>query len=85
MTPLKFVLMNMNGMDDEYMGLVAQKFPNNFTLLNDPNVYIADSGFTCHSTPHAMGFTNNRTESKCNESMHPKMIGNIPVVQNGKI
>ena len=47
-----FMLMNFDGVKDEEMGLVAQEFANNFTLINGPNVVIADPGGTFHSTPH---------------------------------
>ena len=61
----EFMLMNIDGVDDEDMVLVAQEFPNNLTLINDTNVVISDSGAPCYSTPHAMGFTNTRTASNC--------------------
>ena len=42
----KLMLMIIGGVEDEDMGLVAQELPNNFKLLNVPNVVISDSGAT---------------------------------------
>jgi hypothetical protein len=40
--------------------LNALTFPNNPQLLNDPNVWIADSGATVHMTPYKIGMRNLR-------------------------
>ena len=81
------MLMIIGGVEDEDMGLVAQELPNNFKLLNVPNVVISDSGATWNFITHYMGSTKTRTSSKCNEIqtadgaiMQAKIIGNIPVV-----
>ena len=57
-----------HGTDDEYL-LASVGGENHelgvatttkFEILNDPNVWIADTGASCHSTPHAIGLTESK-------------------------
>ena len=36
------------------------KLPSDSRILNDPNVWIADTGATCDSIPHKSGFINEK-------------------------
>ena len=36
----------------------GMQFPTSMEMLSDPNVWIADTGATCHSTLHQDGLTN---------------------------
>jgi hypothetical protein len=38
-------------------------FPGNAELLDDPNIWVADTGATVHSTPHEVGFRNTKAAS----------------------
>ena len=40
--------------------LSSMSFPNDAKILEDPNIWIADSAATIHATPHAIGFVNKR-------------------------
>jgi hypothetical protein len=40
--------------------LATMSFPNSLKLLDDPNIWIADTGATCDSTPHDDGAVNIR-------------------------
>ena len=37
------------------MNLVNLSFPHHTMLLNDPNVWLADTAATVHTTPHRIG------------------------------
>ena len=47
----------------EYI-LAALTFPKQMDLLNGPNVFIADTGSSCHSTKYDLGFSNLRKADK---------------------
>ena len=47
----------------EYL-LCGMTFPDDHELLNDPNVWIADTGATVHHTPHQCGLNNVREATK---------------------
>ena len=47
----------------EYL-LAGMSFPKSISILNDPNVWIADSAATVHSSPHAIGMTNLREPAR---------------------
>jgi hypothetical protein len=53
--------------------LNALTFPNNPQLLNDPNVWIADSGATVHMSPYKIGMRKNKCTERATE------FGDIPV------
>jgi hypothetical protein len=40
--------------------LMAMSFPKDLSILEDPNVWIADTAATCDSTPHCQGAVNLR-------------------------
>jgi Zinc knuckle len=47
-----------NLFNDSEFNLSSMTFPNTRALLNDPNVFIADTGLTVHSTRFKSGFKN---------------------------
>jgi len=60
--------MGASAMDDgdskvEFL-LCGMSFSNDQSILNDPNVWIADSAATVHTTPHTVGLTNLRDAGK---------------------
>jgi hypothetical protein len=52
-----------NGNKVEFL-LCGMCFTNNAELLNNPNIWIADTAATVHSTPHNVGFKNTKEASK---------------------
>jgi hypothetical protein len=56
----------INGRNDgPELLLTALSIPKDMKLLDDPNVWIADTGATCDSTPHAKGAVNLPRNSVC--------------------
>jgi hypothetical protein len=44
--------------------LLSMSFPNSLKLLEDPNIWIADTGATCNTTPHKVGARNIKQPTK---------------------
>jgi hypothetical protein len=66
--------------------LNALTFPNNPQLLNDPNVWIADSGATVHMSPYKIGMRNLRKATVEDaitmgnkRTVYAREFGDIPV------
>ena len=85
----EFLLTSCTKVIDEMM-----KFPSDSKILNDPNVWIADTGATCDSTPHKSGFTKEKkaqkgdkiTIAKAKQKNVPKVSEHIPHKEsNGRI
>lgn len=49
---------------DTELGFTGLTFPTVQALLNDPNVFIADTGSTCHATRSDVGMTNRRNAAE---------------------
>ena len=66
------------------VAMSSMTFPAKLGLLDDPNVWIADTGATVHSTPHAAGMVDIKKASGMDSvtmgngaSVNATIIGNI--------